>query len=108
MAATEVNFSTKAPSRKAGRYSIDTTRSIPTGDMERVSVGSARNGQEDEHFIVFESGRAQQGIPTYAIALAVASGKVIPLDAQVKALVETGQLAQFEKAVEKARKAVGA
>jgi hypothetical protein len=94
----DVQFTTHAPARKAGRYTLSESRTVPCGDMERVSVGVDRAG---EQALVFESGRSQAGIPLHAVATAIASGKVIPLDALASALKETGQLDKLAKAVEK-------
>jgi hypothetical protein len=66
--------------------------------MERVGVGADRKG---EHALVFQSGQAQSGIPLHAVATAVASGKVIPVDALASALKETGQAAELVKLLSK-------
>lgn len=95
-AQNAVEFTTRAPARKAGRYSLSESRTVECGDMERVGVGTDRKG---EQALVYASGHAQSGIPMHAIATAIASGKVIPLDALASALRETGQLDKFVKAV---------
>lgn len=98
--AEAVTFSTRAPARKAGRYTLAEARTVPCGDMERVGVGVDRKG---EQALVYESGHSQAGLPMHAAATAIASGKVIPLDALVSALKETGKLDQVSKLIEKAQ-----
>lgn len=99
--ADQVTFSTKTPARKQGRFTLSSARIVPCGDMERVGWGADRKGDQA---LVYESGQSQSGIPSHAVATAVASGKVIPLDLLVSAFAETGQLAKLVQQIEKASK----
>lgn len=102
MSTETVAFTTRAPARKQGRYTLSESRTVECGKHESVGVGADRKG---EQALVYQSGQAQSGIPMHAVATAIASGKVIPLDALASALGETGKLDAFVKA---AGKAVGA
>src|SRR4051794_24588186 len=104
--ADTVTFSTNATERRAGRFTIDSKRSAPcrTEDgfvTERVSYGADKDGPA----VVWESGRSQVGMPTYAVATAVACGKVIPMSALASALIETGQVQALTRELDKLAKA---
>lgn len=101
MATEKITFTVNAPERKQGRYTLSDSRTVECGDMERVGVGADRQGA---HSLVYQSGQAQSGIPLHAVATAVASGKVIPLDALAGALKETGQLGKLAQEIEKLNK----
>lgn len=92
--ADEITFSTRAPERRAGRYTL--AASVDTGDGGRVAVGVDKRG---ESALVYEIGHTQQGLPMHAAATAIASGKVIPVKALVAAFKETGTLDALKKAL---------
>jgi hypothetical protein len=94
----DVQFSTRAPARKAGRFTLVDARTVECGRHESVGVGIDRKGDQA---LVYESGQAQSGIPMHAVATAIAAGKVIPLSALAGALKETGQLDKLSKEIEK-------
>jgi hypothetical protein len=98
MSQTDVQFSTRAPARKAGRFTLVDARTVECGRHESVGVGVDRKGDQA---LVYESGQAQSGIPMHAVATAIAAGKVIPIPALVGALKETGQLDKLTKEIEK-------
>jgi hypothetical protein len=98
MSQTDVQFSTRAPARKAGRFTLVDARTVECGRHESVGVGVDRKGDQA---LVYESGQAQSGIPMHAVATAIAAGKVIPLAALAGALKETGQLDKLSKEIEK-------
>jgi hypothetical protein len=102
-ATPKVTFSPSAPARKASRYTLGAHvalgRADDGTDNGRVGIGSDKNGTS----LVYEIGHAQTGVPLFAVATAIASGKVIPMDALVGAFVTTGTLSQLAKAVEKAQ-----
>lgn len=97
-----VDFSPNAGTRKSGRFDIDHKRVVSCREedgmaVERIGYGSDKDGPA----LVWLNGRSQVGIPTYAVSTAIASGKVIPFDALVAALVATGQLDNMKKAIAK-------
>lgn len=93
-----VDFSTRAPAKRAGRFTLVDARTVECGRHESIGVGIDRKGDQA---LVYESGQSQSGIPMHAAATAIASGKVIPVDALVSALKETGHLDKLLKAAEK-------
>ena len=96
---SDVLFSTKAVTRKAGRFTLGESTSA-TAEGGRVGVGADRNGAA---FLVHEIGRQTEAIALHAVAVAVADG-VIPVDAIVAAFRETGKLPALVKAVTAASK----
>lgn len=107
MPATEVIFGVHvvAPAKR-GRFTLapDCTVTAESRDgvaIARVGYGIPRN-ERDAPSLVYERGDAQSAIPTGAVAIAVASGKVIPMDALVQAFKDSGTLDKLVKAVEKA------
>lgn len=99
MSTNDVQFSTRAPARKAGRFTLVDARTVECGRHESVGVGLDRKGDQA---LVYESGQAQSGIPMHAVATAIAAGKVIPLASIVAACRETGTLDKLAKEIEKA------
>lgn len=102
--SAEVDFSPVAPERRAGRFALDSARTMECADMERVGYGVERNarpGVPPRRALVFESGQTQAAIPVHAVSTAVASGKVIPLDALAAALHVFGNVADMRKALDK-------
>lgn len=95
-------FTTHGRASKRGRYVISERNSLDIQPGERVGVGIIPG--KDDSALVHEFGANQSAVPLYAVASAVASGKVIPLDALCAAFKETGQLDALAKAVEKASK----
>lgn len=92
----QVTFDTRAPERRAGRYTL--ANAVPTDDGGRVAVGVDKRG---ESALVHELGHSQAGCPMHAVATAITSGKVIPLDAIARAFVAQGKAPALKKAIEK-------
>lgn len=100
--ATQNRLSVKAPTRKAGRYSLGQAQTVTDGAgvvIGRVGVGTDRNGASA---LVFESGQTQTGIPLYAVSQALAGGKVFEAVEIVGAFDESGRLDKLAAAVAKA------
>lgn len=95
-----VKFTTAAPEKRAGRYTLGQT--VDTTDGGRVGVGVDKRG---ETALVYEIGHGQSGVPMHAVASAVASGKVIPLAAIVSAFRETGKLDSLAREIAKSKEA---
>lgn len=100
-------FSTQSTgTAKPSRYTpasdaVATTRTLSDGTVVagRVLTGTDRDG---EHFLVHTvAGGRESSLPLYAVATAVASGKVIPPDAVAAAFAETGKLKALKAAVDK-------
>lgn len=96
---SDVLFSTKAVTRKAGRFTLG-AETAETAEGGRVGVGADRNGAA---FLVHEVGRQTEAVALHAVAVAVAGG-VIPPDALVAAFRETGKLDALKRAVSAASK----
>ncbi len=93
-------FTTQGSASKRGRYVIAPDASVIIGkpeNGERVGVGVVPG--KDGDALVHEHGPAQTAVPLYAVASAIASGKVIPAQALIGAFVETGQLPALRKAL---------
>lgn len=91
-----IKFTTQAPERKAGRFTL--ASAVPTADGGRVGVGVDRQGGQS---LVYEIGHAQAGTPMHAVATAVVGG-IIPLDALVSAFKAAGSLDALAASVKKA------
>ena len=96
---SDVLFSTKNVTRKAGRFTLGEI-TAETAEGGRVGVGADRNGAA---FLVHEIGRQTEAVALHAVAVAVAGG-VIPADAIVAAFRETGQMDALTKAVAASKK----
>lgn len=94
-------FTINGAAKSSGRFTLDTARTITvpgTETGERVGVGADRKGEES---LVYAQGAAQSGMPLYAVALAIATGKVIPLDALAAAMLESGKVDHLRRALDK-------
>lgn len=99
---SEVTFTTQGRASKRGRYVIAESASVALGAPgERTGVGTIP-GKDGSDALVHEHGATQTAVPLYAVAAAVASGKVIPVAAVVAAFRETDQLAHLKREVLKA------
>jgi hypothetical protein len=99
----DVTFTTNGRAAKRGRFVIADRASVDIQPGERVGVGIIP-GKDGSDSLVHEYGPTQTAVPLYSVAQAVASGKVIPLPALVRAFAETGQLGALAKAIEKHEK----
>lgn len=100
-------FSTHATATaKASRFAATDGAHVPTtlvrDDGESVT-GRAWIGRDRAtlaHLVHTVNG-GETALPLYAVATAVASGKLIPVDAIAAAFAETGKLAALKRAVDK-------
>ena len=87
----------------AGRYTTGTM--VDIGKFERVGTGVLAGKLDSEVFCIYQSGKTTvTGIPVYAVAAYIASGKGISPAAVVAAFKDAGMLAKLAKAVEDASK----
>lgn len=101
-----------AGTARASRFSplgesAPTSKTLDDGTVVagRVYLGKDRNG---EPYIVHAVNGAEVALPSYAAAVAVASGKCLPAPAVVAAFVATGKLAALKRAVSAAEAAEAA
>lgn len=97
----DATFTTRGRASSRGRYVISERARVDVQPGETVGAGVIP-GKENSDALVHQYGATQTAVPMYAVATAVASGKVIPVAALVAAFKETGQLAKLKKAVEEA------
>lgn len=85
--------------------SVDTLKTLDDGTVIRGRAWIGKDRAGDLHLVHSIAGGADQSAALYAVATAIAGGKVIPPDALVSAFVETGKLAALKRAVDAAVKA---
>jgi hypothetical protein len=90
-------------SGSAGRYTVASTVEVAWGERVGVAVDPKKGSM-----VVLETAQSQTALPAYAVATAVASGKVIPYAALIECVdVDFGELAALKAAIsayEKAQK----
>lgn len=96
----DVVFTTQGRAHKRGRFVIAERNAQDIQPGERVGVGIIP-GKDASDSLVHEFGATQTAVPLYAVAVAVASGKVIPLDALTRAFAESGTLDALDAAIKK-------
>lgn len=85
----------------AGRYTTGTM--IDISRWESVGAGVLTGKQDSEVFAVYQSGKAATvGMPLYAVAAIVASGKAVSPAAIAQAFKDAGTLAKLKAAVDAA------
>lgn len=98
-------LSSKAPVRKAGRFTMG-GKTAPVTDVQNNPIGKVgialdRNGVEH---LVLETGSGQQGIALTVVGAALAAG-ILPAEQVVNVIAEGGKasVTALAKAVEKAQ-----
>lgn len=94
-------FTTKDRAQSRGRYVLGASNTTDIAPGERVGVGTMPGKPEAKPVLAHEIGVDQKFLPMYAVAHAIASGKVISPAEVVAAYAETGKLAALKSALEK-------